>query len=60
MNKILTFEFEKETPGTYRYKEIVPDDEESLIATVYIKKIAFENGKPEKLQLLLRFDEPKE
>lgn len=35
---IIKFEKEKETPGTTRYKEIVPDNREAIIPTLYVKK----------------------
>ena len=60
MSKILTFEFEKETPHTFRYKEIVSENEEISIPSIYIRKIFFEGKRPDKFQLVLKFEEPKE
>ena len=51
MKKELAFKFERETPGTYRFKEeaAVP-----LVGTIYIKKTAFET-KPEILRVTLEW-----
>lgn len=53
MEKTLYFEFKKETPGTFVYSEIVPENEESSIPTVYIKKRFFEDKRPDKLRLIV-------
>lgn len=34
----VNFTFEKETPGTHRYKESVKDGENPKIGTLYLKK----------------------
>ncbi len=57
MEKTLNFEFKKETPGTFVYQEIVSEDEELSVPTVYIKKGVFENDNPAKLQLVLKVEE---
>ena len=53
MEKTLQFEFDKETPGTFRFKEIVPEDEEVSVPTIYIRKTFFENERPDKLQITI-------
>lgn len=42
MKKVIQLVFEKETPGTFRYKEDPKEDEEIVIGTLYIKKGTFE------------------
>lgn len=51
MKKELAFRFERETPGTYRFKEeaAVP-----VVGTIYIKKTAF-GTKPETLKVILEW-----
>ena len=51
MKKELLFKFERETPGTYRYKEeaAIP-----VVGTIYIKKTAFET-KSESLKVILEW-----
>lgn len=34
------FEAEKETPGTVRFAEVHPEDEEPVIGSLYVKKAA--------------------
>lgn len=51
---VMSFELEKETPGTYRYKEMegepgVPP----VLATIYVKKWALGSPAPEKLTVTL-------
>lgn len=38
MTKKITFNFEKSTPGTHRYKEVEVDGEPLMAKTIYIKK----------------------
>jgi len=51
MKKEVAFKFERETPGTYRFKEeaTVP-----VVGTIYIKKTTFET-KPETLKVTLEW-----
>ena len=52
----VVMELEKETPGTYRYKEILKTPEQTLIGTLYIKKNALkeEDGVPEKIEVTVK------
>lgn len=54
MKKVITLEFEKETPGTYRFKEI-NETEELIVPSLYIKKRAFEEEeeRPEKITVTI-------
>jgi hypothetical protein len=44
----IMMEYEKETPGTYRYRSL---DDTAVIQTLYIKKAAFPKGRPEKIEV---------
>lgn len=52
---IVTFEKERETPGTVRYAEVVPDDDVAKIRTLYIQKHAAvkELGNPETITVTI-------
>jgi hypothetical protein len=52
MKRELIFSYEKETPGTYRFKE---DSPMPLVTTIYIKKSAFDT-KPDKLKVTLEWE----
>lgn len=57
VEKVLNFEFKKETPNTFVYEEIPPDDEEISVPSIYIRKRFFEDEpRPDKLQLVLKFE----
>ncbi len=48
----VTFEVEKDTPGTVRFKEVVPDDDVARVRTVYIQKhFAKELGNPSTIKV---------
>ena len=51
MKKELVFKFERETPGTFRFKE---DSPIPIVGTLYIKKGAFET-KPETLKITIEW-----
>ena len=55
--KTLQFEFEKSTKNTYRFKEIVPEGEDRVIGTLYVRKSFLGSFKPEKITITLRFEE---
>ena len=55
--KVIIFEFFKETQGTRRYKEIVPENEEPVIRDLYIRKSFLKDQKPERITIVLRFEE---
>jgi hypothetical protein len=40
----VNFVFEKETPGTFRFKEVTPEGERPVVATLYVKKHAVPAG----------------
>lgn len=40
----INFVFEKETPGTFRFKEVTPEGERPVVATLYVKKHAVPTG----------------
>lgn len=54
MEKELKFEFKKETPGTFVYSQIVPEDEEVSIPALYVKKTTFEEERPDKLIVIIK------
>ena len=49
MDKTINFEKIRETKGTYVYKEIVPEGEKAVVVTLYVRKEALGEEKPEKL-----------
>lgn len=54
MKNVIKLVFEKETPGTYRYKEEPNENEEVVIGTLYIKKRVFEDEtRPEVLTVTI-------
>jgi len=54
MEKIIEFEFEKETKGAIRFKEIVPEGEDRVIGTLYIRKDALKGERPKKVIINLK------
>lgn len=49
-----TFKKEKDTPGTVRYAEVVPDDDVAKIRTLYLQKhTAKELGFPEDITVTI-------
>ena len=57
MEKILNFEYKKETPNTFVYSEIVPENETASVPSLYIRKTFFEDKRPDKIQVVLKFEE---
>jgi hypothetical protein len=56
MKKVsVQLEFDKETTGTIRYKEVVPKGEEPVVVTVYIRKGPLKKhlGSPQSITLVL-------
>jgi len=51
MRKELFFLFERETPGTYRFKE---DSQSPIVGALYVKKGTFET-KPERIKMTLEW-----
>lgn len=49
MKHELDFEFEKETKGAVRYREL----KTFVVGTLYIRKDALDGGKPEKLKVTI-------
>jgi hypothetical protein len=49
------FEFEKDTPGTVRFKEVVPEDDVARVRTFYLQKFCAtkELSNPKKLRLTI-------
>ena len=49
------FEFEKDTPGTVRFKEVVPDDDVARVRTFYLQKFCAtkELGNPKQIRLTI-------
>ncbi len=45
MNATITFDYEKSTKGTHRYKE-QGDRTEWLVGTLYVKRTAFDSAEP--------------
>jgi len=54
MEKTLNFNFEKETKGTLRFKEVVAENEEMVVGTLYVRKSALKEEKPEKLVVSIK------
>jgi len=54
MEKTIEFEFEKETKGAIRFKEIVPEDEDRVVGTLYIRKDALKSERPKKIIINLK------
>ena len=60
MEKTLNFSFKKETLHTYVYEQAVEGEELVDIPSLYIRKSLFEeNQKPEKIQVVIKFEENK-
>ena len=57
VEKVVIFKFIKETVGTRRYKEIVPENELPVIRDLYIRKSFLKDRKPERVTVVLRFEE---
>lgn len=58
MKEVIKLVFEKETPGTFRYKEQPEEGEEVVIGTLYIKKGIFEGTeKPEAITVTIESTE---
>lgn len=50
----MTFELEKETPGTFRYKEVTEEaGTPPVLQSIYVKKWVLGSTPPEKLTLTL-------
>lgn len=63
MEKTISFEFEKDTKGTFRYKEIIPEGGKLVVGTLYIRKDAFEDltSRPDRLSVTIKEEsEPQE
>ena len=60
MKQVLYFVFERETKGTIRFKEIVPEGSYSpKIGTLYVQKTALKDGKiPKGLWVTIEDKEP--
>lgn len=54
MEKTLKFEYSKETKNTFVYSEIAPEDEEVSVPTLYIKKSAFEEERPDEIIVTIK------
>jgi|TARA_R100000908_G_scaffold48960_1_gene24479 hypothetical protein len=54
MNKEIDFSIDKETAGTFRYKEIVPDDEKPIVGTLYIRKSHIKGKRPEQVSVTIK------
>ena len=57
LEKTIEFAWEKSTKGTERFKEIVPEDEDRIVGTLYVRKSFLGSLKPEKMTITLRFEE---
>ncbi len=54
MEKTIQFAFEKETKGTVRYKEEVPENESFVVGTLYIRKDALGDERPQKIEVIIK------
>ena len=54
LEKTIEFAWEKSTKGTERFKEIVPEDEDKVIGTLYIRKDALKGERPKKVIITLK------
>jgi hypothetical protein len=48
---VVKFNYLKDTPGTYRFEE---EDPEGLVRTLYIRKDAYPDGAPKKLEVTIK------
>ena len=56
MKKIINLTYEKETPGTFRFKEEPDENDDVVIGTLYIKKRVFEGKtRPESIKVTIEF-----
>jgi len=55
LNVTILFRKEKETPGTFAYKQVDKDgyEERSPVGTLYLKKDALRSGVPEMLHVTI-------
>ena len=50
----LTFEKEKETTGTWRYKEVTKPGERGVVGSIYVLKSSLETlGNPDRIQVTI-------
>ena len=49
----LTFEYEKETPNTVRFIEVVAEGDTPVIDKLYVRKSAIKGKRPEKITMVL-------
>ena len=57
MEKTIEFSYDKETKGTLRFKEVVLENENLICGTLYIRKEALGEEKPQKVIVSLRTEE---
>ena len=57
MEKIIKLEFEKETKGTLRFKEIAEENENPIVGTIYIRKEFLKEKRPKQIEIALRIEE---
>mgnify|MGYP001167726096 CR=1 FL=1 len=53
MKKEIDFSIDKETAGTFRYKEIVADDDTPIVGTLYIRKSHIKGERPEQVNVTI-------
>ncbi len=53
MEKIITFKFDRETKGTKRFKEVIPEGETMVIGTLYLRKDFLGENSPEEVKVIL-------
>ena len=55
MELTVKFKFRNETPGTYRYEEVHPEEQPPVIGALYIKKYALEGQvRPEQIDVVIK------
>jgi len=57
MEKTIEFEYEKETKNTFRFQEVVAEEGEKIIGSLYIQKSFFGGKQPEKVTVILKVEE---
>lgn len=57
MQHVLRMALEKETKGTFRYKEVPPEGEAAVIGTLYIRKHGLSNPPPDTIKVTIELDD---
>ncbi len=55
--RIVELEFDQETKGTWRYKEIVEEGEKGLLKTVYLSKNILETRPSSNVRVIVQWED---